>query len=625
MKKLVWLLVLVILQSAAAVEPLRLSGLFSDNMVLQRDKLVPVWGTAEPAETVVVRLAGQEKRATADANGKWMVKLDALTAGGGQLEMTVEDKTTKRVLKNVMVGEVWLCAGQSNMALKLGEVANSAQEAKEAELPEIRTFTCWGDALIEPQARGQGAWNPMAPAVAKNVSAVAYFFGRKLHRELNVPVGLIIAAVGGTRGEAWTSREGLAQDPQLKYFVDEIDKTVAMFPPKDDQGWENPDFDDAAWKSMKVPVNWQQGGIPGNGRVWFRKSIDIPESWAGKELKFRSGPLRRSDITWFNGHKIGETSEAPEKPREYTVPAQWVKSGQAVLATRITSGEYWAGILGKPEELNLAVTGAEDTSISLAGDWKYNVAKLDQIGNSSMATTLYNGFIAPVVPYAIQGAIWYQGEGNIVRAFQYRRMLPVLIRDWRAHWGQGDFPFGIVQLASCGEANSKLGPCDWAELRESQLLTAMTVTNTGLAVTIDNADRDLHSKTKVDVGERLGLWALSTVYGNKGIYSGPIYKTMSIEGGKIRLAFDQIGGGLVAKGGELKEFAIAGDDQKFVWAEAVIDGETVVVSSEKVTNPVAVRYAWSQSPVNPNLYNKADLPASPFRTDDWPGMTEDKK
>lgn len=605
---------------AGAAEPLHLSQMFSDNMVLQRGKPVPVWGWAAPGEAVIVRLAGQEKRATADAEGKWLVKLDALEAGG-PFDLTVEGKT-KLSVKNVLVGEVWLCSGQSNMWWPLKSVTNAEQEARDANWPEMRIFKCWAPVATEPLTQPHGSWNPMTPAMAEQVSAVAYFFGRKLHQDLKVPVGLIIAAEGGTLAEAWTSRQGLEQEPAVKYLVERVDSTIAKYPTKDDQGWEKPAFNDTAWQPMTNPICWQQAGLPANGTVWFRKRVDIPEAWAGKELKFCSGPLCRSDVTYFNGQKIGEMANGPDKPREYPIPAAQVKAGSAVLATRITTDMYWAGFLGKAEELKLELAGAsgEGTSISLAGEWKYDVAQF-RIGNNSFATTLYNGWIAPVMPYAIQGAIWYQGEGNIGRAYQYRRLLPALIRDWRTHWGQGDFPFGIVQLPSCGAPKSTLGPCDWAELREAQLLTAKTVPKTGLAVTIDNADRDLHSKSKQEVGLRVGLWALATCYGKPGVYSGPIYESMSIATNTIRVKFNQVGGGLVAKGGALQEFAIAGDDQKFVWAEAAIAGDTVVVSSDKVAKPVAVRYAWSTSPANPNLYNKDGLPASPFRTDDWPGVT----
>lgn len=618
------LVALLLLASNGFSAPLSMTKLFSDNMVLQRDMPVPVWGWAEPGEAVVVRIEGQEKRAVADDHGDWMVKLEPLEAGG-PFEMTVEGKT-KLVLKNILVGEVWLCSGQSNMYMKLADTTNSAEEIKKAKWPSIRVNNTWSSGIIglEPHTQMQGRWSEIDPTSAKDISAVAYFFGLKLHQELNVPVGLIISSIGGTPGEAWTSRQGLQQDQELKSMLDDLDKAKIMYPPKDDGAWEKADFNDADWKLMKMPEYWQRAGLLGTGTVWFRKNIEIPKSWSGKDLKFHSGALFQSDITYFNGEKIGGMTSDTQTPREYTIPAQLVKAGPAVLAIRITSEEFCGGILGKPEDMELSLAEKKDgeSSMSLAGDWKYGVAKFTFGGDTKTPTTLYNGFIAPLCPFAIRGAIWYQGESNVDRARQYRRLLPALIRDWRQHWGQGDFSFGIVQLPGYGTPKSTLTSGEWAELREAQLLTAKTVPNVGLAVTIDSEDRSLHPQNKPEVGLRLARWALGATYRKENVFSGPIFESMAVENGKIRLRFSKIGSGLEAKGGKLKEFAIAGEDQKFEWAEAFIDGDTVVVSSKSVPNPQAVRYAWGNSPVDANLFNKEGFPASPFRTDDWLSNTD---
>jgi len=484
---------LCVLPAAAAV---KLPAVIGDHMVLQRDMKVPIWGTADPGEKVTVTLGDRQAVATADADGRWMVRLDPLKAGG-PFEMTVAG-SNRITLKDILVGEVWVCSGQSNMAMQVKTAANAHQEIAAANYPDIRLFTVARLVAAAPQSDTKGTWVACSPQTVGDFSAAAYYFGRHLHKELNVPIGLIHTSWGGTPAEAWTSRATLEADPDLKAIVDRWDQELA---------------------------NARKAG-----------------SAAGNQ---QSAP---------KGRKAGG----------------------------------------------------------------------DLAGSTDRPSSLYNGMIQPLIPYAIRGAIWYQGEANAGRAYQYRKLFPAMIQDWRKAWGQGDFPFLFVQLANYQPRKPEPADSAWAELREAQTMT-LSLPKTGMAVIIDIGEGDnIHPKNKQDVGKRLALAALAIAYGRDIPYSGPMYDSMKIEGDKVRLTFRHVNGGLVAKGGVLKGFAIAGDDRKFVWADAKIDGDTVVVHSDKVAKPKAVRYAWADNP-ECNLYNKAGLPASPFRTDDWPGVTANAK
>ncbi|MGB9624270.1 MAG: sialate O-acetylesterase [Phycisphaerae bacterium] len=481
------------LPAAAAV---KLPAVIGDNMVLQRDMKVPIWGTADPGEKVTVTIGDQKAATTAGADGRWMVRLDPLKAGG-PFEMTVAGNN-KITLKDILVGEVWVCSGQSNMAMTVKAAANAHEEISAAKYPDIRLFTVARKVAATPQSDTQGSWVRCSPETVGDFSAAAYYFGRHLYRELDVPIGLIHSSWGGTPAEAWTSRSTLEADPALKAIVDRWDEQIA------------------------------------------------------------------------NARRAGNAAEN-KRP---------------------------------------AARGAKPPA--------------DLAASPGRPSSLYNGMIQPLIPYAIRGAIWYQGEANAGRAYQYRKLFPAMIQDWRKAWGQGDFPFLFVQLANFQPTKPEPSDSTWAELREAQTMT-LSLPKTGMAVIIDIGEaKDIHPKNKQDVGKRLALAALAIAYGKDVAYSGPMYDSMKIEGDRIRLTFKHVDGGLVAKDGKLKGFAIAGADRKFVWAEAQIDGDTVVVHSDKVARPVAVRYAWADNP-ECNLYNKAGLPASPFRTDDWPGVTATAK
>ena len=509
---LVLSLIVVLVCAAGSFADVRLPAVISDNMVLQQGGTSPIWGWAEPGEKVRVSGSWQSRgwETTADKNGKWMVRIEPPKAGG-PYNITIEAKNTITI-SNVLVGEVWVCSGQSNMQFILRSTRDK-EEIKAADYPEIRLFTVKQAIAEEPQDNCGGRWLVCNPQTAAHFSAVAYFFGQRLHKELNVPVGLIHTSWGGSPAEAWTKKSVLESDPQLKSFL-----------------------------------------------------------------------TRHAD--WL--------AKYPEVKREYEQKMK--KWREAVARARAQGGK----VPPKPQ-------------------------KMDALRKQRKPAGLYNAMLVPLMPYRIAGVIWYQGESNTGQAYAYRKLFPAMIQNWRNDWGQGDFPFFFVQLANFEAIVPEPAESTWAELREAQLM-ALSLPNTGMAVIIDIGEADnIHPKNKKDVGRRLALLALAKTYGKDLVYSGPIYKSMKIEGNKIILHFEHIGGGLVAGGGgPLKGFAIAGADRKFVWADAKIDGDVVVVSSERVAGPVAVRYAWADNPVC-NLYNSQGLPASPFRTDDWPGKTMGKK
>jgi sialate O-acetylesterase len=620
------LLVLALL--APSVRPeIRVAGLFGDSMVLQRDLAIPIWGWAEPGERVTATMAGKSATAAAGVDGRWSLKLEAFPAGGPH-ELVVGGRT----FKDVLVGDVWVCSGQSNMEWTVNGCRNAREEIATADFPRLRHVLVPKRISARPEVDVPGAaWQACSPRTVGNWTAVGYFFGRHLQRELDVPIGLIHSSWGGTICEAWTSAEALKTMDDFRPVVESLQGPAPD--PKEyeaklgvwqrameklDAGregkWADPDVDVSSWKTMALPRLWE-GSF--DGVIWFRREVMVP---AAGDLTVSLGPIDDEDETYWNGTKIGGTS-GWQAPRVYKVPAAAVRAGRNVLTVRVLDTGGGGGIYGKPEQMKV------EGGPSLAGPWSYKVgfdlAKAPGRpapppfagGNPNVPTALYNGMIAPVIPYGIKGAIWYQGESNVGRAKQYRTLFPTMIKDWRSRWGVGEFPFLFVQLANFLPARPEPGESAWAELREAQELT-LTTRNTGQAVIIDIGEaNDIHPRNKQDVGTRLALWALGTAHAKSGVISGPIYDAMSVEGPRIRVKFKHVGGGLVARDGPLKTFAIAGADKKWVWADAAVEGETVVVSHPQVPAPTAVRYAWADNPEGCNLYNKDGLPASPFRTD----------
>ncbi len=638
--------------SAAAREgrPL-LHPLFSNHAVLQRDRPVTIWGWAEPGTQVTVRFAGQNKQTSAGRDGKWACALEPLAASaeGRRLVAETDKAGLTAAVDDVLVGDVWLCSGQSNMEMGIA-LCNEDKEIADADHPGIRLLTMPQEAAFEPRKTFASEWKACTPEVLREggwggFSATAYFFGKKLHQELGIPIGLIHSSWGGTAAEAWTSASALEEFPEFKPQIDEasaiaasaaadpeveyLDAWFQKHDPGTRRGWSKVDADVLGWREVTLPGNWADCGIPGfEGVVWAQRRIDLPAAWVGMPLVVRVGEIADNDTTWLNGTVIGRTNQYGV-PRIYRVKAGIAKAGTNTVTVRVTNAGG-GGIPAETYPLSIHPEGNEGAAISLAGTWRLQeTAKMadtgrPMIGNPNVPGVLYNGMIAPLTPCALTGVIWYQGEANVSRARQYRTLLPALIRDWRNRFQRDDLAFHIVSLANHQEPHDKPRDDAWAELREAQAMTAKTIPHCGLAVAIDIGDAaDIHPKNKRDVGARLAFSALANTYQKEIAGSGPWFRAIEVEGGSLRIHFNHTEGGLRIEGGSARSFALAGDDRTFIWAKAVIDGGSVVVSSPKIPQPVEVRYAWDSNP-QACLYNGAGLPAVPFRSDDWPGVADGK-
>jgi sialate O-acetylesterase len=687
MQRILITLFALLLTAPAALAEVALSSVFGDHMVLQRDKAVRIWGKAEPGEKVTVALwmdTQSEPKlsmpATAEKDGMWQLMLPKQSAGEGYWLRIEGSKTSKPIeIKDVAFGEVWVASGQSNMSWLVKDSNNAKEEIANSANGQIRMWTAQRTVKTEPAFDVPGSWAVASPKTTGNFSAVAYFFARELHAELGVPVGILHASWGGTPIEAWTSRDKLNTIDWAQPFLQRYDAAVKAYPKakaeydKAHKRWEETrngppntgekagyakaDFDDSKWQTMTLPTTWEKAGLQSkDGVVWFRTAIDLPEGWDNQKLTLSLGPIDDGDTTYVNGNKVGYTEPSGrgnwQVPRQYTVPAKLVKDGKLTIAVRVVDLSGEGGIWGKPEQLTLSRADGQGEAVSLAGQWKYLLAhELDAKTRPTRKPAtpfgpehphspagLFNGMLNPIVPYTIQGAIWYQGEHNAPRAKQYGKLFPGMIEDWRQRWGQGDFPFLFVQLANWRQPTDKVVDTDWAHLRHVQLRTLRSGNNLGMAVTIDIGEaNDIHPRNKQDVGKRLALWALSGTYGKDSlVYSGPLFqshKVETIDGEKVvTVGFVSAGSGLSVKGdGPLRGFTIAGKDGKFVVAQAQIIAEQdqpaskVKVWSNKVKNPVAVRYAWEDNPTEANLINEEGLPASPFRTDDFKGPTDDRR
>ena len=645
--------------SAEVVAEIKMSPLFTDNMVLQQRTEAPVWGEAEPGSAVSVYTSWNKSKyeTIAAADGKWMIKVRTPKAGGPYFMTVSENGTEAEKIENILIGEVWLCSGQSNMEMPLkgwGKVMNYEQEIKDAaKYPKIRLLEVQKNTSpcpIDDFTADSDGWMVCSPQTIEEFSSTAYFFGRELHLKRNVPVGLINTSWGGTIIEAWMSHEALEG---VKSLEDEADMVAKWPASKHDRlteyqnqtkAWNKiaegynemalnmeTDFasccyDDSGWASFGLPAQIEKLKAGFDGHVLVRRTVEIPSAWDGQEITFHCRAVDDKDMTYFNGTLIGETDHW-NMAREYKIPAELVKSGKALVAIRIVDHGSGGGISGEASQFFLQ--GPDGQRVSLAGDWKYKIIAdysvfppkpLNMYDDPNWSTVLYNSMINPLVPYAIKGAIWYQGCSNTDRSYQYRDLMSLMIDDWRNAWGY-DFPFYITQLSNFMEYQTQ--PCEssWAELREAQDIAARVTSNTGMAVTIDIGDaNDIHPKNKQEVGRRLALQAMNKTYGMPVLCSGPVYEGYEIDGNIIRIRFSSVGKGLVAKGDALEGFAIAGADRNFHWGEARIVGNCVEVTCKDVERPVAVRYAWANNPVG-NLFNADGLPAGPFRTDDWPGVT----
>ncbi len=649
---------------------LKLSGLFGDHAVLQRDRMIPVWGWSRPSARIEGRLGTVTVATQAGEDGRFLLRFPPQPAGG-PFQLEVEEAGGEKVIfSDLLIGEVWLAGGQSNMEFQIAGLPERLEEIRAeaaAAARPIRTLTVPRRVQLSPVSDICASWLSASAEDISGWSAAGYFFARKLHDELGIPVGIVTSSWGGTIAEAWTSRETLVRNPDFSATVASYEERLShrefwdalsaeeldggpidaaaleqarfrrLLPRVTENrgeaaGWANFDFRDEAWKAVELPAMWRQLDADFNGVIWFRREVEIPSEWAGHELLLEIGSVDKHDITYFNGVEVGRTGSGFEtcfwdKPRHYRVPGHLVRPGRAVIAVRNYSFVYDGGLNGPVEAMKLHPADTPSEAIGLAGIWRMGV-ELNQgkqapptalmgPGNPNSFYMLFNNMIQPLIPMAMRGVIWYQGESNEGAPGYYKRLMSDLIRDWRRHWGQGDFPFLQVVLAGFRTPCAHDRFSAWALIREAQLQSAAETGNL-VASAVDLGDAgDIHPHRKQEVGERLALAALAQVYGGvTGEGSGPLFREMVREAKAIRLSFDHAYG--LRSEGAPSGFVIAGADRVFRPAQAVIEGCSVVVSSPEVADPIAVRYGWSDNPVSANLYNAAGLPMLPFRTDSFP-------
>ncbi len=622
---------------------IKLPSFISDGVVLQRNTYIPIWGWADVGEQVIVVFNGKSYSAITGPDKKWNIKLDPNKAGG-PFEMSLKGSNSI-TLKNILVGDVWLCSGQSNMEYELYKSADIyKKEIQESSNDKIRHFAVKRKIAFNStdDVGSEKGWESANPSSVLNWTAVGYFFAKNLFDQYHVPIGLINCSYGGTPAEAWINENDLHQFPAyyenaMRFKDDAIVKKMTERDKKfsDDwyaiinsadsgtkQKWFSPDYDASDWKTMKVPNYWQDQGLEGvddGAIVWFKKEIFINKSSLGKNATLFVGNISMRDNTYFNGEKVGyTTSKYPL--RKYAIDSKLLKEGKNVITIRILNENGKGGFIkDKPYKLELS-----DSTVDISGAWQYKLSATskallrgDMTRFQDQGSSMYHGMLAPLVGFGIKGVIWYQGESNVSKAASYHALFSTLINSWRKEWNQGDFPFLFVQLANINLPKAEPSQSKLAELQEAQQQT-LSLPNTGMAVANDVGEwNDVHPKNKMDVGNRLALAARKLAYHEKKIvYSGPTYESMKVKGNKIELLFSNVGSGLVTKdGGELKHFAISDSSGKMVWAKASIKGNKIVVWSENIQKPTSVRYAWADNPVGANLCNKEGLPASCFRTD----------
>lgn len=622
----------------------KLPQFISDHMVLQRQRPIKVWGWDAPGQQVRIHFNDEYYDTVTGSDGTWRVELHAMEAGGPhQMQVIGSDTLT---VDDILIGDVWICSGQSNMVIPMSRVQDLyKEEIATCDHTHIRLFTVPDQVSFkEPRLDVEtGQWMEAVPEHILNFTAVGYFYAKTLYERYRIPIGLINASVGGSPIQAWMSESSLQHDHDQLEILQPLkdDDYVQQIKDNDEraiggwykqinegdkglagQPWYDPSYDASHWKRMPVPAFWadedeQLKGV--NGVVWYRKEVDVPASMVGKPGRLQLGTIVDSDTAYINGIEVGTTGyQYP--PRKYEFGADVLREGKNVIVVRIVNNAGKGGFTkDKPYQIEVG-----DETIDLIGEWQYEVGIVaeqpcpPQTFFTNKPVGLFNGMIAPLLPMSIKGVLWYQGESNVGEPHGYSRLLTKLISDWRTRWNQGDFPFLIVQLANFLPPDEEPATDSyWATLRHEQF-RALSAPNTGLAVAIDLGEwNDIHPLNKKDVGIRLALAAQHIAYGDQHIvYSGPVCEQMTVADGKMTLSFKHVGSGLVARGeeatGRLHHFALAGADGQFVWADAIIDGEQVVVWSDEISDPVTVRYAWADNPATANLYNKEGLPAVPF-------------
>ncbi len=637
-----FVLLTLMLFAPASFSQVRLPKLVSDGMVLQRDTRVKIWGWASADEKVTVHFNKSTFSTITRNDGKWELTLPAQKPGGPfEMKITASNQI---ILKDILFGDVWLCSGQSNMEYPMSRLTDRySLEITTCENSKIRQYKIplKYDFNTPQEDFMSGKWEAVNPKTILNFSAVAYFFARDLFAKYGVPIGIINASVGGSPAEAWMSAEALKDFPQYlaeaeksknQSYIDEIqskerkatdewhaklnqsDKGLKLQPT-----WKDPAFHASSWPTMPVPAYWADNGLEEvNGVVWFRKEIEIPATFTSTKSWIQMGRMVDADSVFINRQFVGTTAyQYPQ--RKYAIPAGLLQPGKNCIVVRLISNSGKGGFVpDKPYQ----IVASKDT-FDLKGNWQYQLGcAMDPTPGQTFVqwkpTGLYNGMIAPASNYAIKGVVWYQGESNAERFQEYQKLLTALITDWRIKRDQEKLPFILAQLPNYMESKNQPSESSWASFRNAQLKTVQTIKNVILTVNIDLGEwNDIHPQNKLDVGERLALAARECVYDqSKTIVIGPVYQKMKIIGDKIEFTFKNYGSGLVSKDGkELKHFAIAGADHKYVWANAEIKGNKVIVWSENIPNPVTVRYAWADNPEGANLYSKKGMPAVPFSTE----------
>lgn len=615
---LFWLLIMWF--PAPLASQIRLPHLVSDKMVLQRDTELNIWGWAGPEEKVTVRFRGNYYDTEPDKDGKWSVILPPQQAGGPFLM-----EINEIVIRDILVGDVWLCSGQSNQETPIIRLTDRFPEINVSNNHMIRHYKVPTQNSVESLCEnisGGAKWYSGTASEVMNWTSLAYFFAQEAYEKYRVPVGMLVSSLGGSAIESWISQEHLKEFPERVLDQSAFDSMKIASKDKGTGKWAAPDLDDSDWQTIQIPSRWNDNGINLTGSMWYRKEVDIPSSMDRKHAKLILGVLVDSDSVFVNGRFVGSTSyQYP--PRKYDIPAGVLRQGKNTIAVKLTAPMGNGGFtIGKEYKLK-----GDDTEIDLNGEWKCRVGMdlnkvrlyADRLKNRKTAGSgLYNGMIHPIRNYKVKGAIWYQGESNAGSPENYANLLESLIMNWREIWNMPEMPFLLVQLPNFMEKSEQPSESGWAGIREAQLLIAKKVPHTALAVTYDVGEwNDIHPLNKKDVAHRLFLGARRIAYGERITSSGPLYKNMEINGNKVIITFTETGKGLTSNGEPLRHFAIAGEDKKFVWADAVISNNKVIVSSKEVDKPIAVRYAWSNNPEDANLRNKEGLLASPFRTDDW--------
>lgn len=632
---------------------IKLPALVGNNMVLQRDKPVKLWGYGKTGEKVSITFAGKTATSSVESNGKWHLVLPKMSAGGPYTMLIKGDNEI--TLSNILIGDIWVCSGQSNMEFNLHEAINAAQEIKNADYPKIRLFSIQKQICLNAQEDTKGNWVTCTPETAQYFSAIGYFFGRRINRDLNVPVGLINASWGGTVVESWISTDGLLDEETFGKKAQEVPKfDIAAYNQKQgdlnnkwvsdfnsqDAGFKNGEYlwakaDPADWSSIDLPTGWEFTGKPDlwemDGVVWFKKEVELKEKDLKSDLNLNLGVILNADQAFFNGELIGKTGDSWGKIRSYTVPQYLLKAGKNTITLRIENYGGDGGLMSKADLLYLK-TGSN--TVSLAGEWKYKVGYTlhtynrpeKEISPNTLPTLMYNSMISPITGFSIRGVLWYQGESNWDRGYQYRELFPRMIADWRKQLKDKDFPFLFVQLANFHKKNDAPADSYWAEVREAQDMTQQ-VKNTGMVTAIDVGDAsNIHPKNKQEVARRLALLAEKQVYHLAVDSLSAAYESYVIKGNTITLKIRNAYDGLKGKSSPPGGFQIAGADKVWHWATATISGKnTITVSSAQVQQPIASRYAWADNPADANVVNSKDLPLLPFRTDDWKGITFGKK